>query len=327
MSTNNNGGIRMFDSAAGLGATGAFRMDSDEGMFLARELDYINQVVFEEQQPALNFRGIIPIKTDVPMHANSYFYRMLNKVGKADFVGASSQDFPRANAGMREESERMRLIGCAVDYSLLDLRAAMESGAPLQESLFSAARRAIEEKVNEIAWYGDEGAGLRGLLRHPEILRAAVTSAVAEGTSAANNLVELNGVVNAMLNNTEQSEAPSMLLLPPDSFQAVSQQQRSAGSDTSTLNYWLQTNGYVSEARPIRELRNASLPAAGGGTETSDVIMAIRPGRDVCELIYSGIVQLEPMMTGPLTFCVPFVAACAGVALYRPRAVSIRTGA
>lgn len=325
--TNISGQIRPFNSLSDLNVTGAARLDSDEGIFLQRELDYINEAVFEEQQPFLNFRGILPIKSDVPMHAAAYFYRMMNKAGKAGIVGERAQDFPVTNVGMREESERMRLIGCAVEYSLMDLRRAMDSGFGLQESLFLGARRAIEEKVNSIAWYGDEAAGLRGLLRHPEILRSACTNAIAEATSAANNLVELNGVANAMLNNTEQVESPTDLLLPPDSYQAVSQQQRSAGSDTSTLNFWLATNGYVGKAHSIREMQNATLPAAGGGSETSDVVVAMRAGRDVCELIYTGIVQLDPMQTGPLTFCIPFIAGCAGLALYRPRAISIRTGA
>jgi len=317
--------VKEFSSLAQLGGTEA-RLDANEGIFLQRQLDYINEQVFEEAQPALNFLEFLPVKSDVPMWAESYFYRYSNKSGAAEFIGNGSHDFPVANMGMKEESERQRLIGAAVEFTRMDLMAAQANGIGLQAGLFMAARRAIEEKVNDIAWYGDANANLRGLLRHPEILLQPATNAIGGSTSADNVISELNSVVNSMLNNTEQVESPDMLLLPPDSYQYASQQQRSTASDTTTLNFWLATNGYVSAAAPVRELSNATIPNSGGGTTTSDVMVAMRRSREVCELIYSGITQLPILQTGPMTFCVPFVAACAGLAVYKPRAISLVTG-
>jgi len=325
--SNGIGKVTTFNSLSEIGTP--VRLDSNEGIFFERELEVIREQVFEEGKPMLNFLEVLPVKSDLPDWAAEYTYRWSNESGKAGYIGNGADDFPVVGVGMSEASERVRMIGAAVEFTAMDLQRAMISGLSLEQSLFRTARRAIETKINEIAWYGDASQRLRGLLRHPEIMVQPVSNAIGGSASADNVLAELNACVNDMLNNTEQVEAPTDLLLPPDSYQYAAQQQRSTASDTSTLNFWLATNGYVGPGRAhsIRELRNATIPASGGGTTTSDVIVALRRDREVMEFVYSGIKELPIHRKGAMTYVVPFYACTAGLAVYKPRAISIRTGA
>lgn len=299
------------------------RLDSNEGMFFARELERINPMIFEERKPALNFLDLMPVKSDIPMHVEQYTFRTGKGFGEASFIGDYGSDFPVVNKALEETSTPYRLIGVAVEYSMLELQAAAALGRPLDSQLILEARRAIEEKVNSVAWYGDEAAGLRGLINHPEILSLAAANSIASGTTAADNLVELNKLANTIPNSTEQAEAADFAILPPDSYQEVSQQRNADGTDTSTLSYFLGTNGYITEAAPVRELRNVSLT---GDASASDVAMAYKRDASCFELLYSGIQQLEIMRKGPMHYCVSFVAKVGGVAVYRPKSIFRLTG-
>lgn len=301
------------------------RVDGATDLFLDRELEKIDPSVFEQRKPALNFAGLIPVKSDFQDWQTKYTYRSVDSLGKASFVGQKAHDFPIVNASRAEHTSNILAIGAAVQYDSRELAAASAQGFSLDSALFAAAARAIEEKVNKIAFEGDDESGLHGLFSHPGTLKLAAGNALASATSAANNLVELNKLANTAPDSTGQVEAPDVAILPPDSYQAVSQQQRAAGTDTTTLSFWLGTNGYIGEARSLRECRNASIPS-GGSRSTSDVAASFKRDPMVMELLYSGIKRLPAMQVGPLCVQIPFVAYFGGLVIRHPKSVLILTG-
>jgi hypothetical protein len=323
--------IIVFDSVDDLSGQ-VVRQDSREGVFFARELEVILPDIYENEKPALNFLDLIPIKSNVPLGARTITYRQTDVGGKATFIGPESQDLPRVNVNASEESVRYKMIGVAAVYSYEDMQEAMmmasmpgaSAGANLERDLIRAARRAIEEKVNECAWYGDKAAGIVGLAQNPNILRSAAANALSGSTTADQVLSVLNTGANAIPNETEQVEKADTLLLPPSAYQYASQQQRSVVSDTTTLKFWLDTNGYVSNARLVRELSAVKMLAGGVETETTGAIF-YRKDASILELPYSGI-QALPVQQQGMKFIVPFIAKVGSLIVRRPRAIHLVTG-
>jgi len=313
-------------TGAGAFAGQPARLDAKTGFFLEGELEKIDDRVFVQPKPMLNaLGGLFPVKSDFADWQKSYSYRALSSVGKAKILDPAANDFPIVNAQREEFTTPLMPIGAAVVYDARDLAAAVNNNLNLDEALFMAARRAIEEKVNSIAFSGDQDHGLHGLLTHPGIGRLAAANAIASGTTAANNLIELNKLANSAPNNSGQVESPDIALLPPDSYQASSQQRHDTGTDTTTLSFWLGTNGYISTAQPIRELSGATILTAGTAG-TSDVAVSFRRDPMVLELLFSGIQRLPIMQTGPLTYQVPFVGYCGGMVVRLPKGVLMLTG-
>lgn len=306
------------------------RFDNQASVFFSRELEAILPEVVQVGQPALNFLDLIPTRA-FPMGAQSITFKSAVKTGKADFIGPASGDIPSVNIEAAEDTVRYKTIGVAVRWSWEEMQAAQYAqargvgvGLSLERDGLIAARRAIEELVNRVAWYGDKGAGLLGLVRQPLLLGSDAANALGSASTADQCIAVLNAGANAIPNNTEQVETANTLLLPPDSYQYVAQQIRSTASDSTTLDFWLRTNGYVTAAQPVRELSNAEIMVAGVPS-TSDVAIFYRRDPSILELPYSGIMALPPQQQG-LNHCVILLAKVGGLMVKRPRAIHMLRG-
>jgi hypothetical protein len=307
------------------------RMDSAEGIFFSRELEIILPEIFEEEKPMLNFLDLLPVKTNIPLGVRTITYRQTQGGGKAKFIGPESQDLPRVNITGSEDTSRYKMVGVAAVYTYEDMQEALymaqvggSAGANLERHLIREARRAIEEKVNECAWYGDSEAGIVGLTQNPNLLRSAAAYALSNPTTADQVLSVLNAGANAVPNNTAQVERADTLLLPPLAYQYASQQQRSTASDATSLKFWLDTNGYISNAALVQELSAVKVLTAGVETETTGAIF-YRKDPSILELPYSGI-QALPVQQQGMSFILPFIAKVGSMIVRRPRAIHLVTG-
>lgn len=301
-----------------------WRYDAEESIFLARELRERLPSVFAAE-PEVNFRSVFPLKTNVPEWANDIDFATISKRGEAKILGASSADVPIVNAAAKDASVPYLTVGAGVIYTREELIKAARLGLALDSTLLLAARRAIEEKVNKIAWEGDLDAGLVGLLRHPSIQSADAANALGGSSTADQCKTVLNAGANAIPNNTEQVETADTLILPPDSWQYIHQLQNSSASDVSVANYWLGSNGYVNSILKARELRNAKL-LAGGAESTTDAAVYLRRTPDVLELPYSGIMQDPIYQCGPRSYMILLTAKVGSVIIRRPQAILVQRG-
>src|SRR5690606_31617625 len=101
-----------------------------------------------------------------------------------------------------EFSARVRSIGASYGYSVQEIRAAQFAGRSLEQRKASAVRRAVDQKINKLAWLGDAAYGINGFLTHPNVTRAAVdlnggaTSTLWENKTSAEILKDMNELVN-----------------------------------------------------------------------------------------------------------------------------------
>lgn len=309
---------------------GYMRQDAQDSLFFGRELEAILPEVVKAPSSALNFTDLIPTR-QVAMGFQSITFKSIAETGKAAFVGPKSSDIPSVGVLAKEDTVRYKMIAVAVTWSheeLLAAQAAAQNGAGVGYRLdrdgIVSGRRAIEELVNRVAWYGDVGANLNGLLRQPEVLSSVAANTLDSSSTVAQILAVLNAGVNAIPNNTEQVESANTLLLPPSEYQYCAQTQNSTASDVSILNWWLGTNGDVESAAKVRELANAST-LAGGSESVTDCAVFYRRDPSILELPYSGIAAM-PMQQQGLNYTTILIAKVGGLLVKRPRAIHILRG-
>ena len=303
------------------------RPDSNEGLFFTRELEHVLPAMMEKK-PRLNFLGRIPVLGNVAFGARTVIAKTFSTGGKARFVGPDSNDIPTVNANAEEIEVPYRTIVMAAKWTFEEVQSAMlaeRNGGgvgSLDTVLIDAARRSIEEKVNAVAWEGDSGAKMWGLSNHPAILQLTATNPLSGSTTPDQAIATLNQGLNSIPGATSEVENATDLLLPPAAYRFVSQQQRSAGSDTTTLDFWAASNGQITRDRvySIRELASIDIMAGGSPTTTSAGIF-YDPSEDVLALPYSGIIPLPVQQQG-LGYILPLVAKVGGLVVRRPRAVA-----
>lgn len=297
---------------------GQLRMDSDESIFLERQLDYIKSQTYDIKYAELKARKLIPISSEADPGAERIFFRSYDQFGLAKIIHNYADDLPRADVRGEEFSIPVQTLGASYGYNVKELRSAVFGNVPLEQRRANAARRAIAQLENSIAFFGDADSGIEGLLNAANIPMVAIpadgTAGIEwDGKTPDQILRDLNLVANTVSTQTLGVEIPDTLLLPLDSYNFISSTPRSANSDTTILNFFLQNNPYIKHVEWVNELSAAGL----GGTRR---MLAYRRDPEVLTLeIPMDFEQLELQPRG-LEYIIPCQEYFAGLLLYYPLA-------
>ncbi|MWM63453.1 DUF2184 domain-containing protein, partial [Escherichia coli] len=88
----------------------------DDGIFLARELDYVKARAYDVLYTELSGMRVIPVVTDTPDWAETITYRMWDEVGMAKIIANYADDLPRVDVFGKEFSTNVRNLGDAYGY-------------------------------------------------------------------------------------------------------------------------------------------------------------------------------------------------------------------
>lgn len=141
------------DVLAQLGAVDS-RADSAGTAFTLRALTEIMSRTFDVKYPDLKARAIFPIDTSVDPGAEGFVWQQFDRVNKAALIVDYAADLPASEVVVKEGMGRCFSLGTSYNYSMQDLRKARMAGAPLETRKALAARRAMEEAFDQIAWFG-----------------------------------------------------------------------------------------------------------------------------------------------------------------------------
>jgi hypothetical protein len=300
--------------------------DSSESLFLLRQLDYIKTQTYDVKYAELKARKLIPVSSEADPGAEKIFYRQYDQSGLAKVVSNYADDLPRADVAGKEFFASVKTLGASYAYNLQEMRAAVYGNVPLEQRRANAARRSIAQLENRIAFFGDTASGLQGLLTNSNITSVTIP---ADGTGASKLwtaktpdqiLRDLNLVANTIVSTSLGVEIPDTLLLPIAQYNYIASTARSANSDTTILNYFLQNNPYIKAVEWVNELYHA----AGGGT--LDVIFAYRRSPEVLTMeVPSDFEQLE-LQVNNLEYKIPCIERFGGILIYYPLALAFGTG-
>ena len=300
------------------------RLDAAETAFFNRELESVKSKTFDVKFPELKARRLFPVSFDAGPGAESIVYQQYDQVGMAKIISSYADDLPRADVVAREFTARVKSFADSYGYNVQEIRSAAKAGKPLQTRKANAAKRAIMQLENRVAFFGDAPTGLQGFLSNPNVTRSTVPNGAGGSPLWANKtpdeiLADLNAAADFVVSSTNGVEIPDTLILPLAQYNAIKGRPRSANSDKTILAYFLENNGYIKTVEWVNELK-------GAGTAGTDVMVAYRRDPDVLSLEIPQDFEQFPEQEQGLEYVVPCHERCGGVLVYYPMAINIVEG-
>lgn len=298
--------------------------DSSLSAFFLRELESIETRTYDTKYKKLKYADLIPIDTADDPGAETITYRRYTKVGIAKFIADYADDAPRCDVYGDEISVKAKTIGDSFGYSRQEIRRSRMHGKSLDQLRANSARRAVEEKLNSVAWDGDSAYGYSGLIDYPGITEYTVPNGAAAATEWTSKtpdevVADLSGIVTAVITSTNGVESPDTMLMPIAQFEYVNNTRMTGDSSMTILKYFLTNNQHIKTVDWLTELDGAG---AGG----ADRFMVYSRNRETLAFkIPMPYTQLPPQEQG-YGFKILTETRTAGTVVYYPLAVAFGDG-
>lgn len=200
--------------SSGRDQSGAFREDAD-GIFFARQLDYVRSRIYERKYPAMVAGRLVPDSTEAPEWAETITTKVYDEVGIAKVIANYADDLPRVDVRGVESTVRVRTIGDSYGYNIAEIKASRATGQGLDVRRAAVARRAIEQKINRVKLKGDADYNLLGLINNPNIGETTgLTGEWADPTTdAAEILADLNALWIAVNTQSKGVHVPDTFVI------------------------------------------------------------------------------------------------------------------
>lgn len=308
--------------------TSAGRLDESASAFFARELTYIRAQVLEVAKAPLNAFRIFPVQTEVPAGAAFAVQRIYDSFGIAKVISNYADDLPRADVAGQETPVTVKTLGASYGYNVVEIEHAQFAGEPLEMYKANAARRAIDQKINQIAWFGDAANGIQGFIDNPNLTAVAIPADGQQngGTNSTQFIHktpdqiirDINTLINAIDLATNNVEFPNMILLPTTAFDHLVMTPRSQFTDLTILGFLRQAHPDI-RFEKVQELN-------GAGTGGTDLMIAGRFDPDVIRLEVPERLRQLPVEKRNLEYVVDCISRVIGVTIRIPLAFSKGSG-
>lgn len=308
-------------------------LDADESAFFARELEYVKSQTYDIKYPQYKATALIPVSTEAGPGAKTITYQQFNAVGIMKIVSNYGDDLPRADVFGKEFTSQVRSLGGSYGYNVQEVREASMVGRPLNSRKASSERRANEQAVNRIAWFGDADAGLLGMLNQPNVPAAVVPAGTTSGNvpwdgatpkNPTEILQDMDDAITRVVDLTHGAEMPNTVLLPIAQHRKISTTRLDSGTDTTIKEYFERNNpGMMVEW--VNELKNVD-PAPSGGAAPTDCMIVYDRSPEVLTLEIPQPFEQFPPQERNLEFVVPCHSRIGGVIVYYPLAIDISEG-
>lgn len=291
-------------------------LDADESVFFDKQLEAVKAKSYDKKFTNLKARQLIPVSFEAGPTAETIKYEQFDMVGMAKIVSDYATDFRAADVKVKEFRSPVKSLGSAFQYSVQEVRASRATGRNLELRKANAAKRAISQSENNIAFFGDADHGLGGIFNNANVPLVVLPNAGAwSGLTPDQILANLNAVANSPIATTKGVESPNTLLLPVSEFTLISSTARSANSDTTILKFFLANNPFIKSVDWVEELKTAG----AGGTPR---VVAYNRDPDYLTLeIPQDFEQFAPEQRG-MAFKVACHERIGGVLIYYPLAMA-----
>jgi hypothetical protein len=300
------------------------RFDANEGIFFARQLEYVKSRTYDVKRPMLNAMRLFPRSTEAGEGATTITYRQYDGVGMAKIIANYANDLPRADVKGKEFTSPIRSIGDAYGYSTQEIRSALMAGTNLESRKATMAARAQEELINRLAWAGDTVSGLPGLLSNANIPALTLAS---DGTGSSKAFTtktpaqivrDVQALINLVRTQSKDIHKANAVWMPLEQLSYIAGLKNDTGTDTTVLEFLQRNNPGVSF--------EAVLELDGAGASGADRMYAGEITADNLTLeIPMMLKQYAPQQQG-LEFVVPMESRFGGVLCYYPLALAYADG-
>lgn len=292
-----------------------YRTDAEVGVFLARELETILSRTLEVVYADIKYATLIPISSEVGPGADSYTYRVFDKIGSMKMIADKAQDLPRADVLRKEVTHPVRSFGSSFAYTVQETRAAaLVPGMNLEQRRANAVRRAYEETMQSVAYFGEAGSGMKGFFNNDQIDKI-VPNKWFDTATTDEMLQLLNEAPTRLVQGSNMKESPNTMLVPYDVYRIISTTPRSSTSDTTVLEFFLRTNPMIQNIEPVNELEAAK----SGGKLSKDRIIVYDRNPDKLQFHIPQPLEFFPPERRGLEFTVAAHARSGGLSWYYPK--------
>jgi hypothetical protein len=316
-------------------------LDADEGVFFSKELEYLKARTYDRLYPELLARRLFPVDSSADPGASTITYQSWDHVGAAKLIHSYAMDLPNIDVTAKEITRKVYGEGAAFGYSLQDIRAARFAGKPLEQRKADATRRQMMQLENKIAFHGNDatlgvpGTDIPGFINAPNTTSVTIPDGDTPDTRWLDDagaalktpdqiIADICLMSTTVRDTTNGVETPNTLLLPEAQYGHISCTPRSSTSDTTILNFVLQSNAWISEIIPVYNLKDAA--PASGSYEGQDCMILYDRSPDKLTLEVPQDFEMLPVQERALYFEVPTHARTAGVIIYYPKSVAQGNG-
>lgn len=296
------------------------RFDAGETAILARQIEHIRARTFDIKYAEYKGRLFVPVDNSAPSGAQSITYRQWDWFGMAEIITNFADDLPRVDVLAKEFTAPVRSIGASYGFSIQDLRASAMAGAQLDVRRATAARRAIESRIDKMIAEGDAEHGVTGFLNNTNVPLITPTTGSWAGATVTQIRADLNKLVNSIVNTTLEVEIPDTLILDNTSFQLLASLQLSVDNDKTLLQSWLESNPYIRNVDQWHRLNTAN--AGGNGPR---IVAYKRDPEVLAAVIPQEFEQFAPQQRN-LDMVIPVHARSGGVEIRYPLAIAYMDG-
>ncbi|EIP8061267.1 hypothetical protein Q9Q_00014 [Enterococcus faecalis EnGen0078] len=277
----------------------------------ARDLQAIDNVIYQAPQEELVARTLFNVKTDINPGAETYAYNVMTRSGAAKIIANGADDLPLVDVDMKRYQSPIFTIAAGIRYSRQEIRQAQMMGTSIDATKAEVARRTIAEKENSFIFVGDPKVNHKGVANAEGI--QVINSPKKWKEMTSEEIVEQLRTSRAKITIIPGFKGSSLkLLVAPEQYEELN--RRYGEYDARSIMKVVQENGWFSSIEQVYDLK-------GVGTDNSDsfIIMDTKPS--TCEILLpEDIVRLEVEWSFP-NWKVPFVERCGGALIRTPYAI------
>lgn len=301
--------------------------------FLVRQASLIEPQVYAMRYQEIQYPTLIPVDTSAPEWIQSVTYYSMDAVGQAQWFNGNAQDVPKVELTREKFETGVSMAAIGYGYNLEELGTAQLLGINLTTDKAATARRVAEEKIDAVAFAGDTGKGLTGLVNAST---PTATTAPADGTGSATTfatktpdqiLRDINGQLTGIFTGTLGAEMADTILLPYSVLLDLSTRRIDAVNQTTILEWIERNNIYTRTTGQPLMIRGVFGYLDTAGASSTKRMVAYRRSPEVLKMHLPMPFRFLPVwQTGPVRFDVPGIFRLGGVDIRRPKSVRYLDG-
>ena len=240
----------------------------------------------------------------------------------AQIIANYADDLPLIDSLVEEFQQKIHGLGAAYQWSIQDIRRSAMAGANLDQRRARAARRAIEQQIENIAALGDAKAGLVGFAKVTNVPLIAPPTGTWGTATGEQMIADLMFLSESIVTTNKETFIPDTIVAPIGRYNLLATTRVSTTGDTNTtaLEGFLRSNPWVTNVGTWNKLALAD--AAGTGPR----IVCYKRDPEVLTLEIPQEFEQFPPQAKNLSFTVLVHARIGGVIVYYPLAMAYMDG-
>lgn len=297
----------------------ALRLDAGEQVFFDQQLALVKSRTYDVEHKALKALTLLPVSVDQDPGATHILWRSYDKVGMAKIIADYANDFPRADIAGVEHSSPVKDLGMSYGYSIKEIRRAQKAGISLDAKRAEACRRAIDEKQDKVAWFGDAKSKLPGFINAEGITEYVASNGAGGSKTWASKtpdeiVADFAAIVSTAPESTNGIEQPDTVILPLSLYLKLQNTPYGSNRDKMLLQFIRENFPQITRIDWVVDLATAG---AGGSTR---VMAYARDPMKVEVQITQRFEQLPPQLTG-MVYDINCLQSTGGTLVYYPASV------